>query len=50
MITYNKNIAIFLIVLNRPNTARQIFEQIKKIKFYQLYIPADGPRHESEFL
>jgi hypothetical protein len=36
---------ILLLIFNRPQTARKVFEQIKAVKPKYLYIAADGPRH-----
>jgi len=38
------NTPILLIVFNRPDTTKQVFESIKTIKPKQLFIAADGPR------
>lgn len=35
---------VLLIVFNRPETTRQVFESIKKVRPAKLYIAADGPR------
>jgi|AntRauTorckE5430_2_1112549.scaffolds.fasta_scaffold00982_4 hypothetical protein len=38
------NTPILFIVFNRPETTRQVFNQIKKAKPRKLYVAADGPR------
>jgi hypothetical protein len=38
------DIAILLLVFNRPETTRHVFEAIKKIKPTKLYLASDGPR------
>ncbi len=35
---------VLFIIFNRPDTTRQVFEAIRKIKPIKLYIAADGPR------
>lgn len=35
---------ILLVIFNRPETERKVFEQIRKIKPKYLYVVADGPR------
>lgn len=35
---------ILFIIFNRPNTARAVFEEIRKIRPRQLFVAADGPR------
>jgi hypothetical protein len=37
---------ILFLVFNRPDTAKQVFESIRKVKPKQLFIAADGPRKE----
>lgn len=37
---------ILLLIFNRPDTTRLVFEQIKKIKPSKLFIAADGPRED----
>ena len=37
---------ILFLVFNRPDTTRQVFEIIKKIRPNKLYIASDGPRKE----
>lgn len=41
---YNK--PILFLVFNRPDTTRQVFNEIKKIKPKKLYVAADGPRDD----
>lgn len=36
--------AVLFLVFNRPDTTRQVFEAIRKVKPPRLYIAADGPR------
>lgn len=38
------NIPVLLIVFNRPETTRFVFDQIRKAKPARLYVAADGPR------
>lgn len=38
------NTPILFIIFNRPETTRQVFNQIKKAKPRKLYVAADGPR------
>jgi hypothetical protein len=35
---------VLLVIFNRPDTARQVFEVIRKVKPTRFYIAADGPR------
>jgi hypothetical protein len=48
MAPFNPNIplqtAILMVIFNRPETTRQVFDAIKKVKPLKLYIAADGPR------
>jgi hypothetical protein len=37
---------VLFIVFNRPDTTRQVFEEIRKAKPQRLYVAADGPRKE----
>lgn len=37
---------ILLLVFNRPDTTRQVFEEIRRAQPSKLYIAADGPRHD----
>lgn len=48
MLTYNPNTAILLILFNRVNTARKVFERIREVRPKRLYLAADGPRHKLE--
>jgi hypothetical protein len=45
------NTPILFIIFNRPETTRQVFNQIKKAKPRKLYVAADGPRstHPKDF-
>jgi hypothetical protein len=38
------NTPVLLLIFNRPDTTRQVFEAIRKVKPRQLFIAADGPR------
>lgn len=38
------NTPVLLLVFNRPDTTRRVFEEIRKIKPTYLFIAADGPR------
>ena len=38
------NKAILLIVFNRFDTAKKVFEAIREVKPPRLYVAADGPR------
>jgi hypothetical protein len=40
------NTAVLLVIFNRPETTRQVFQAIRKAKPPRLYIAADGPRKE----
>ena len=42
MLKYNKNIAVLIIIYNRPDTTKRVFDIIKKVKPKRLYIAADG--------
>ena len=46
LLSDNQSAPILLLVFNRPEKTRQIFEVIKEIKPSKLYIAADGPREE----
>lgn len=37
---------VLMVIFNRPDTTRQVFEAVRKIKPPRLYIAADGPREE----
>lgn len=41
---------ILFLIFNRPDTTEQVFESIKKYQPTQLFIAADGPRNEKEYL
>ncbi|WP_026899011.1 hypothetical protein [Daejeonella oryzae] len=38
------NTPVLLLIFNRPETTRQVFEQIKSIRPKHLFVAADGPR------
>ena len=38
------NLAVLLLIFNRPELTQQVFEVIKKVKPSRLFISADGPR------
>ena len=40
--------AVLLVVFNRPDTTRKVFEAIREAKPPRLYIAADGPRPDVE--
>jgi hypothetical protein len=42
--TLSFNTPILFLIFNRPDTAQEVFNQIKKIKPRYLYVCADGPR------
>lgn len=42
---YSTSQAVLLIIFNRPDTTRQVFEAIRSVKPPRLYVAADGPRH-----
>ncbi|MDR2773644.1 MAG: glycosyl transferase [Tannerella sp.] len=48
MLAYNIETPILFLVFNRPDTTRQIFSQIQKMKPRRLYLAADGPRSSEE--
>jgi len=37
-------VAVLMVVFNRPDLTKQVFEQVKKYEPHKLYIAADGPR------
>lgn len=39
---------ILFLIFNRPDTTRQVFNEIKKARPEKLYVAADGPRKEKE--
>lgn len=39
---------VIFIFFNRPNTMKQVLEQIRRVKPEKLYLVADGPRSEEE--
>jgi len=42
------NTAVLLVIFNRPQTTKLVFEAIRKVKPTRLYVAADGPRLEVE--
>jgi hypothetical protein len=48
MLKYNTETPILFLIFNRPDTARQVFSQIRKMKPRRLYVAADGPRFPEE--
>lgn len=42
------NTPVLFLIYKRPESTRQVFEQIRKIKPLKLFIVADGPRSKSE--
>lgn len=44
MINKEQDLAILLIIFNRPDTTLQVFERIRQAKPCKLFIAADGPR------
>lgn len=40
--------AVLFLVFNRPDTTKQVFEEIRKAKPPRLYVAADGPRSNRE--
>jgi GR25 family glycosyltransferase involved in LPS biosynthesis len=45
---YNLKIAVLFLIVNRLNTIRQVFAEIKKAKPPRLYIASDGARDDVE--
>ena len=43
------DIPILLIIFNRPDTTKLVFEKIREVKPKQLFIAADGPRKDKPF-
>lgn len=41
-------VPVAMIVFNRPDTTRRVFEQVRKIKPQKLYIISDAPRRQRE--
>ena len=39
------NTPVLFIIFNRPDTTFKVFQAIRQVKPRQLYIAADGPRH-----
>jgi hypothetical protein len=44
MSAYTTSSSVLLIIFNRPDTTLLVFEEIKKVRPYRLFIAADGPR------
>lgn len=42
------SVPVLLLIFNRPNETKKVFDQIKRIKPRQLFIAADGPRNREE--
>lgn len=45
---YNVKSAIAMIVFNRPDNTRKVFEKVRQVKPKKLFIIADGPRNNNE--
>jgi len=45
---FNLTTPILFLVFNRPDTTKQVFEEIRKAKPKELFIAADGPRNAEE--
>ena len=45
---YKVKTAIAMLVFNRPENTRKVFEQVKKVKPSKLFIISDGPRENKE--
>ena len=43
----NLNIPVLLVVFNRPETTKMVFEAIADVRPDRLYIASDGPRHDN---
>src|SRR5690242_6522032 len=43
-----KDTAVLLIIFNRPDTTKRVFEAIRKAKPKKLFVASDGPRPEKE--
>jgi hypothetical protein len=41
------NTAVLFLIFNRPDTTKQVFEAIRRVKPPRLYVAADGPRFDS---
>lgn len=50
MLIYNKETPILFIIYNRVDTTKIVFDKIKQVEPKYLYIAADGPRDEAEFI
>lgn len=42
------NTPVLLLIFNRPDTTKRVFEKIKELKPSQLFVAADGPRGDKE--
>lgn len=42
------NVPVLFLIFKRPNTTKQVFDSIRKVKPKKLFIAADGPRNEKE--
>ena len=45
---YNVKRAVAMIVFNRPDTTRRVFEKVRQVKPTKLFIIADGPRENNK--
>lgn len=45
---YKVKTAIAMLIFNRPENTRKVFEQVRKVKPSKLFIIADGPRENKE--
>lgn len=48
MLTYDPDTPVLLLIFNRPDTTKAVFERIQQARPDRLYIAADGPRHTQE--
>lgn len=48
MLAYNQGTPVLLLIFNRPDTTKLVFESIRNTQPRKLYISADGPRNENE--
>ena len=39
---------VVMMVFNRPENTKKVFEQVQKVKPKQLFVIADGPRKENK--
>ena len=42
------DLSVLLIFFARPNTLKEVFEQVKKAKPAKLFLACDGPRKDNE--